>query len=156
HGPTDRYITRLRREIRTEYPGITAFFLSADIVGQILNFGLPAPIDVQVVGQNRRAHYARARSLPPGVAQIPRAGAVRVHQVVDAPELLFAVDRTRAEEAGLTQRDVANHLLISLSSSQQVAPNFWVNPQNGVNYPVAVQTPTYRAASVAEIERTPI
>jgi multidrug efflux pump subunit AcrB len=156
HAPTERYITRLRRAIRTEYPGITAFFLSADIVGQILNFGLPAPIDVQVVGQNRRANYALARSIAADVAKIPGAVDVRVHQVVDAPELLFAVDRTRAGEAGLTQRDVANHLLTSLSSSQQVSPNFWVNPQNGVNYPVAVQTPTYRAATIAEIERTPI
>jgi multidrug efflux pump subunit AcrB len=156
HAPADDYIAKLRSEIRSEYPGVTAFFLSADIVGQILNFGLPAPIDIQVVGQSRAANYALARQIEREAARVPGAVDVRLHQVVDAPELMFSVDRTRAQEAGLTQRDVANHLLVSLSSSQQVAPNFWLNPQNGVNYPIAAQTPQYRITSLADIERTPI
>jgi len=155
-GRTADDIALLRRELRHEYPGVIFFFESADIVGQILNFGLPAPIDVQVVGQNKAANYSAALKLAAIVSRIRGAADVHVHQVVAAPDLIFDVDRVRARAMGLTQRDVANDVLVSLSSSQQVAPNYWVNPVNGVNYAVAVQTPQTRISSMEDLAQTPI
>jgi len=149
-------VVRLRRVLNREYPGVVFFFQSADIVGQILNFGLPAPIDVQVVGQNKLANYQAAKGIAARLGRIPGAVDVHVHQVVDAPDLLFNVDRVRAQAMGLTQRDVANDVLISLSSSIQVQPNYWVNPVNGVNYPVAVQTPQSQVTDMEALERTPM
>ncbi len=135
---------RCARRLNREFPELTFFFQPADIVGQILNFGLPAPIDVQVIGP--LANAERQLRAWPGrssarMARIPGAVDVHLHQVVDVPELRFNVDRTRAEQLGLTQQDVANSLLISLTSSTQIAPNYWIDPRNGVDYPVAVQTP---------------
>jgi multidrug efflux pump subunit AcrB len=125
-------------------------------VGQILNFGLPAPIDVQVVGQNKLGNYAVARALAAKIGRVPGAVDVHVHQVMDSPDLLFNVDRVRAGAMGLTQRDVANDVLVALSSSAQVLPNYWVNPANGVNYPVAVQVPQTSLTNMEQLERTPI
>jgi multidrug efflux pump subunit AcrB len=158
HGPTWDYVRDLRARLPREFPTLSFFFQPADIVGQILNFGLPAPIDVQVVGPmaNEKANYAIARQIEHRLAAVPGAVDVHTHQVVDVPEFLFQVDRTRAGQLGLTQRDVANSLLVSLSSSTQVAPNFWIDPRNGVDYPVAVMTPQYRVNSSMELLHTPI
>ena len=158
HASTWNYIRRLRARLNSQFPALTFFFQPADIVGQILNFGLPAPIDVQVIGplSNTNANYALAKQVTARLARIPGAVDVHLHQVVDAPELRFNVDRTRADQLGLTQQDVANSLLISLSSNMQLAPNYWINPQNNVDYPIAVQTPEYRMTSTAELLGTPV
>jgi len=158
HGSTWGYVRELRKRLNREFPELTTFFQPADIVGQILNFGLPAPIDVQIVGplSNAKANYALAREIERRLARIPGAADVHTHQVVDVPELLFQVDRTRAEQLGMTQKDVADSLLISLSSSTQIAPNYWIDPRNNVDYPVSVMTPQYRVDSTSELLRTPI
>jgi multidrug efflux pump subunit AcrB len=158
HAPTWDYIRELRRRLNQQFPALTFFFQPADIVGQILNFGLPAPIDVQIVGTltNVPKNYALGKRIEARLARIPGAVDVHMHQVVDAPELRFDVDRTRAGQLGLTQRDVANSLLISLSSSGQIAPNFWINPASNIDYPVAVQTPQYRVDSTAALLQTPL
>jgi multidrug efflux pump subunit AcrB len=132
------------------------FFEAANITNQILNFGLPAPIDVQVTGRDAGPNYKIAQQLQERIARIPGAADVHIHQVVDAPQLRINVDRTKAGQLGLTQQNVANSLLISLSGSGQVAPNQWLNWGNGVNYPVLVQTPQYRIDSVDALMRTPI
>jgi len=149
-------VATLRKELHAQYPGITFFFQNADIVGQILNFGLPAPIDIQVIGQNKLANFAAARAISARVVRVRGAVDVHVHQVMNAPDLLFNVDRLRAQAMGLTQRDVANDLLVSVSSSGVVSPNFWVNPANGVNYPLAVQTPQSQLSTMDELRSTPI
>ncbi|BAC88817.1 efflux RND transporter permease subunit [Gloeobacter violaceus] len=158
HGPTHQYVERLRRTLETEFPELTFFFQPSDIVTQILNFGLPAPIDVQVSGppRNQAENYRIARKLESEIARIPGAVDVHLHQILDAPALRVNVDRTRAAQIGLSQRDVANTLLYSLASSGQSAPNYWLNPKNGVNYLVAIQTPQYRVDSAAALENTPI
>src|SRR5262249_36017010 len=126
--------------------------------GQILNFGLPAPIDVQVVGpvKNLEKNYAIAREIAQRVQRIPGAVDVHVHQVNDVPLMKFDVDRTRARELGYSQRDVASSMLISLSSSGQLSPNWWVNPSNNVDYLVAVQTPQYKMDSSEALLNTPL
>ena len=158
HASTWDYIRDLRHRLNRQFPDLTFFFQPADIVGQILNFGLPAPIDVQVIGPlaNAPANYALARQIATRLARVPGAVDVHLHQVVDAPELRFNVDRTRADQLGLTQQDVANSLLISLSGNLQLAPNYWINPQNGVDYPIIVQAPEYRMSSTAELLDTPV
>jgi multidrug efflux pump subunit AcrB len=158
HAPTAGYVHELRNRLNHDFPGLTFFFQPADIVGQILNFGLPAPIDIQVVGplSNAKPNYALARQIERRLARIPGAADVHTHQVVDVPEFLFEVDRTRAGQLGLTQRDVADSLLISLASSNQISPNYWIDPHNSVDYPVSVQTPQYRVDSTSELLRTPI
>src|SRR5467141_11569 len=150
------YVRRLRATLPNEFPGVTFFFLPADIVNQVLNLGLPAPIDVQVVGQDKRADYDVAVRLAAELRRIPGAVDVRVQQVVNMPEFLFSVDRIRAQQLGLTQRQVASNLLISLSSSGQTAPNFWLNPQNGVSYSVAVRTPLSKINALDALTNTPV
>ena len=132
------------------------FFQPANITSQILNFGLPAPIDLQVVGRNAVANYKIAQELANKIARIPGAADVHVHQVVDQPEIRLNVDRVKASQLGLTQRDVTSNMLISLSGNGTVAPNFWMNWANGVNYNVGVQTPQYRINSLDALLRTPI
>jgi len=156
HGPTWGYVNELRKKLRAEHPQATFFFQPSDIVSQILNFGLPAPIDVQVVGRNEDANYHLAKQIEGRIAQIPGAADVHMHQVRNAPTINVNVDRTRASQVGLTQRDVANSMLISLSSTSQVSPNYWLNPVNGVNYLIAVQTPPYRVDSTETLGSTPI
>ncbi len=154
-GSTWDYVRTLRRELPKEFPGVTFFFQPADMVNQVLNSGLPAPIDVQIVGHSEQ-NYDVARKLASQIAHIPGAADVRVQQVMDAPEIRFDVDRVRAQQIGLSQRDVASDLLISLSSSGQVAPNFWVNPANGVQYNVNVMTPQYKMSTVDQLQGTPV
>jgi CzcA family heavy metal efflux pump len=156
HRPTLDYERKIRETMARDFPELVIFFQPANITNQILNFGLPAPIDVQVVGRNAAANYKIAKDLERRVKLVAGAVDVHVHQEVSYPEVRVNVDRTKANEVGLTQRDVANSLLISLSSSGQIAPNQWLNPLNGVNYQVAVQTPTYKVDSFDALSRTPI
>ena len=155
HRPTWDYVKELRRELNAEFPDLTFFFEASDIVTQILNFGLPAPIDIQVVGRHPD-NYKVAKQIEARVSQIPGVVDAHVHQVVDTPELRVNVDRTRAEQIGLTQQDVANTVLYSLSSSGQAARNYWLNPQNGVTYLLAVQTPQNQIDSVDTLQSTPV
>lgn len=158
HHPTWQYVKQLRQKLEAQFPQLTFFFQPADIVTQILNFGLPAPIDVQVIGpsRNRKANYTIAKQIEAQIAKIPGTADVHLHQIVDAPELRINVDRTQAQQIGLTQRDVANNLLTSLSSSGQTSPNYWLDPVKGVSYLVAVQVPQYKINSLEALQSTPI
>ena len=144
HGPTAAYIKQLRTILPQQFPGATFSFLPADIVSQILNFGLPAPIDVQVIGRDQKANYAYATDLLKRIRTVPGIADLRIQQVFNYPQINVNVDRTLAGEVGLTQRDVANSLLVTLSGSGQVEPNFWLNNENGVSYPIVAQMPQYR------------
>jgi len=155
-GSTWDYVRRLRATLPNEFPGVTFFAVPADIVNQVLNLGLPAPIDVQVVGPNKLVNYQTATRLADAVRRVPGAVDVRVQQVANYPDLLFSVDRTLAQQLGLTQRQVASNLLISLSSSAQAAPNFWLNPQSGISYTVQVQTPPDQITSFEGLTSTPV
>ncbi|HJZ72884.1 MAG TPA: efflux RND transporter permease subunit, partial [Vicinamibacterales bacterium] len=156
HHPTDQYIHDLRRKLAQEFPGVLVSFIPADIVTQILNFGLPAPIDVQIVGRNLDGNRRFAAALLPRLAQVPGMADLRVHQAFNQPLLHLDVDRTRAVQTGFTQRDVANNLLISLSGSAQVTPTFWLNPATGVSYTIATQTPQYKVDSLQDIGTIPV
>jgi len=156
HAPTEKYIKQLRTTLAQKFPGTTFSFLPADIVSQILNFGLPAPIDLQVIGNNQTANYAYATDLLKRIRKIPGIADLRIQQVYDYPQLYVDVDRTLAGEVGLTQRDVANSLLVTLSGSGQVQPNFWLNTENGVSYPIVAQMPQYRIDSVSDLSNVPI
>jgi multidrug efflux pump subunit AcrB len=156
HRPTQEYERQFRTVLPAKFPNETFYFQAANITNQILNFGLPAAIDVQVVGNNAQAGYNFASQIQKQVAAIPGAVDVRIRQDVDYPSLRVNVDRTKADQTGLTQRDVASSMLISLSSSFQTGPNFWLNTANGVEYQVAVQTPQYRVDTFDAIRRTPI
>jgi multidrug efflux pump subunit AcrB len=150
------YTRKLRATLPNEFPGVTFTFLPADITSQILNLGLPAAIDVQVVGRNQLGNYQIATRLASEIKRVAGAVDVGVQQVVNVPELAFDVDRIRAEEIGLTERDVATSLLVSLSSSGQTAPNFWLDPQNGNSYRVSVMTPQMRINTLDALNRTPV
>jgi multidrug efflux pump subunit AcrB len=156
HQPSAAYVERLRQTLPERFPQCTFYFEPADITSQILNFGLPAPIDVQVVGVNRDANLVVAQKLQKEMAKVPGIADVHLHQMTDRPDLGLNVDRIMASELGLTQQDVSGSVLVSLSSTSQVSPNFWVNPDNRVNYRVAVQTPEYRVHSVDSLLNTPI
>jgi multidrug efflux pump subunit AcrB len=156
HKPTAEYVAKLREELPKRFPQCTFYFEPADITSQILNFGLPAPIDVQVVGVNRDGNLAAAQKLRQEMAKVPGIADVHLHQMTDRPNLNLNVDRVMASQMGLTQQDVSGSVLVSLSSTTQVSPNFWVNPDNRVNYRVAVQTPDYRVHSVDALLNTPI
>ncbi len=156
HKPTDGYKQEIRKAISKQLPEIIIFYQAADMVTQILNFGLPAPINVQVVGKDKVANLKIAKEIKSRIAAIPGAIDVHLQQVLDVPQIKVDVDRVRAQHIGLNQRDVANNLLISLTSSGQTAPNFWLNPKNGVSYLIAVQTPPYKLTSIAELEQTPL
>ena len=156
HAPTADYIKRLRTVLPQKFPGATFSFLPADIVSQILNFGLPAPIDVQVIGNNQKANYAYATDLLKRIRTVPGIADLRIQQVFNYPQINVEVDRTLAGEVGLTQRDVANSLLVTLSGSQQVHPNFWLNPENGVSYPIVAQMPQYRVDTMSDLINVPV
>ena len=156
HEPTAHYVARLRDELPRRFPGCTFYFEPADITSQILDFGLPAPIDVEVVGVNREANLAVAKKLRQEIAKVHGIADVHLHQMTDMPDLRLNVDRIMASELGLTQQDVSGSVLVSLSSTTQVSPNFWVNPTNRVNYRVAVQTPDYAIHSVDTLLNIPI
>ena len=155
-GSTRDYEVRLRKRLAEEFPDMSFFFQPANITTQILNFGLPAPIDLQVVGRDTDADYQIAQKLAARISGIPGAADVHVHQVIDAPELDLTVDRVKASELGLTQRDVTNSMLVSLTGNGTLAPNFWLNWSNGVNYNITVQTPQYKVNSLDALLRTPV
>jgi len=156
HRPTDQYVKVLRESLKDNFPGVSFAFLPADIVSQILNFGMPAPIDVQVVGFNRKANQEYAAAILSKIKKVPGLVDVRIQQAFNQPELHVNVNRTRARELGLTQRDVATNLLVSLSGSLQTAPNFWVNPSNNVSYPLVVQVPQSRLDSFNDLQNIPV
>ncbi|MGM9512583.1 efflux RND transporter permease subunit [Larkinella sp. GY13] len=154
--PTQDYIRKLRQVFREELPDVTFFFQPADIVSQILNFGLTAPIDVQVMGFDRGNNLKIARELQQKIAQVPGAVDVHLHQVLDAPELFVNVDRERAGQLGLNEQKIATNLMISMSGTAQVTPNFWPDPQTGFPYLIAVQTPPYRLNTLDKMLQTPM
>lgn len=158
HNPTAQYLRQLRHELPRRFPDLAFFFLPSDIVTQVLNFGLAAPVDVQVAGPAKNADkdLALARQMMGELAALPGIVDVHLQQVPETPDLRINVDRTLASQVDVTQKDVASDLLISLSSSNQTAPNFWLNPQNGVNYSIYVQTPQYRLDTLNALENTPV
>jgi multidrug efflux pump subunit AcrB len=156
HSPTAKYVHDLRRKLASQFPGTTFSFLPADIVSQILNFGLPSPIDIQVVGNNLGANREFADQLLGRVRQIPGTVDLRIQQPFDQPYLHVNVDRTKAQQVGYSERDVANNLLISLSGSFQTTPEFWLDPKNRVEYTLATQTPQYRIQSIQDLENVPV
>jgi multidrug efflux pump subunit AcrB len=156
HGAVRDDEVRLRKRLNERFPEMAFFFEPANITNQILNFGLPAPIDVQIVGQNARSNYSLAARLRERVARIPGAADVHIHQVFEQPQLNLNVDRVKAGQMGLTQRDVTSSMLISLSGNNQVAPSFWLNPTTGISYNVGVQTSQYRIDSLDQLLRTPV
>jgi len=156
HGSTAEYTDRLRRRLHQKFPDMVFFFEAANITNQILNFGLPAPIDVQVLSRDAASNYALARQIAEKVTRIPGAADVHIHQVVDYPAIDINVDRAKAGQVGLTQRDVATSLLISLSSSGQISPTQFLDWRTGVSYGINVQTPQYRNNSLDALLRTPL
>jgi multidrug efflux pump subunit AcrB len=146
----------LRLALMNRFPGVEFSFIPSDIVSQILSFGLPAPIDVQIVGRNFEANRVFAANLLTKMRGVPGLVDLRVHQVANQPSLQLDVDRTRAAQAGYTQRDIANNLLISLSGSGQTSPTFWLNPSTGVSYAIATMTPQYRMDSLQDLGNIPV
>jgi len=156
HHPTADYVRLLRRKLNDEFPGIQFAFLPADIVSQTLNFGMPAPIDVQIVGRDVDANRAFAARLLMKLRGVPGLADARIQQPADLPRIFIDVDRTRAQQAGFTQKDVANDLLITLSGSQQTTPTFWLNPLNGVSYNVVTEAPQYTIDSLQSLANIPL
>lgn len=156
HKPTAEYRSELRKVLRKKFPDCVFYFQASDIVNQILNFGLPAPIDIQISGRQAQANYALAQKIRTAVAKVPGAVDVHVHQVMYAPELRVNVDRTRAQTVGMTQNNVANSMLYALAGSGTASSNFWLDPQNGVNYSVVVQVPQRNIDSVEALQNLPI
>jgi multidrug efflux pump subunit AcrB len=156
HHPTFDYTRALRLELGRRFPGVQFTFIPADIVSQILSFGLPAPIDVQVVGRDLDANRQFAASLRDKLSQVSGLVDLRVHQAFNQPQLHLRADRTLVAETGFSQRDVATNLLISLSGSAQTTPTFWLNPSTGVSYSVATQTPQYQIDSLQALGNIPV
>jgi multidrug efflux pump subunit AcrB len=158
HRPTAEYLRLLREQLPHRFPDLEFFAQPADIVNQILNFGLPAPIDIQVTGPLAESgkNFQAARQIAAELRGVPGAVDVHVQQILDAPRIMVDSDRALAQQVGLTQRDVAGSLLISLTGSGATTTNFWLNNQNGVSYQVVVQTPQHRIASLDELQRTPV
>ncbi|HMH13589.1 MAG TPA: efflux RND transporter permease subunit [Edaphobacter sp.] len=156
HRPTDEYVHGLRDRLAREFPGLTFYFLPADIVSQILNFGLPAPIDIQIIGQNVEANREYANQLFNRVKYVPGTTDLRIQQPFNSPKLQVDIDRTKSQGAGYTARDVASNMLVALSGSFQTAPTFWLNPANGVSYSISTQTPQYLTDSLQGLGNIPI
>jgi multidrug efflux pump subunit AcrB len=156
HAPTAGYVQRLREELHHRFPGVTFYELPVDIVTQILNFGLPAPLDIQIVGNDQAGNRAWAERLLDRVKTVPGTADLRIQQPMDNPMLQVDVDRTKALQMGLTERDVANSLLTATSGSFQTSPTFWLNPKNGVSYSVAVQAPQYALDSLQDLANIPL
>jgi len=156
HHPTEDYIHHLRQTLPKEFPGVSFAFLPADMVGQILNFGLPAPIDIQIVGNDFEGNHAYADDLLRRIRYVPGTADLRIQQPFDEPYLRMRVERTKAEELGFSAHDIAQNLLVSLSGSFQTSPTFWVDPSNHVSYVIATQTPQYRTDTLQGLENIPI
>jgi multidrug efflux pump subunit AcrB len=156
HRPTAEYVARLRDVLPREFPDTVFSFPPADIVSQILNFGAPAPIDLQVRGSNLEANYAHAQRLLKAIRRIPGVADARIQQSNRSPVFAVEVDRSRAQELGLTARDVTNSLVVSLAGSSQVAPTYWLNPANGISYPIVMQTPQSALDSLSALANLPV
>jgi CzcA family heavy metal efflux pump len=156
HRPTEDYVRALREQLPRQFPGMTFAFLPADIVSQILNFGAPAPIDLQVRGANVAGNFAYANKLLARIKHIPGVADARIQQSSRNPTFNIDVDRTRAQYVGLTERDVTNSLVVNLAGSSQVAPTYYLNPDNGVSYSIVMQTPQFAIDSLSKLETLPI
>ncbi len=156
HRPTAEYVKILREELPSRFPGVTFSFLPADIISQILNFGAPAPIDLQIRGPNLTANFAYAQDLLRRLRHIPGLADARIQQSLNGPGFNVDVDRTRAQYVGITERDVTNSLVVNLAGSSQVAPTYFLNPENGVNYAIVMQTPQYQVDSLNALKSIPI
>jgi multidrug efflux pump subunit AcrB len=156
HRPTDEFVSTLRTELPKRFPGVEFFFQPADIITEILNFGLPAAIDVKVSGNNVYENAALAADMAKEIRKIPGAVDTHVHQRLDAPALDMQMDRTRLQQLGLTAANVGQNVLISLSGSSQTSPAFWLNPQSGIVYQIQVQAPQYRVDSMDALANMPV
>jgi multidrug efflux pump subunit AcrB len=156
HRPTAAYVRTLREELPGRFPGTTFSFLPADIISQILNFGAPAPIDLQIRGPDLAANFAYAQKLMRRLRHVPGLVDPRIQQSLSSPGFDVDVDRTRAQYVGVNERDVTNSLAVNLAGSSQVAPTYWLNPNNGVSYPIVMQTPQYQVDSLAALKNLPI
>ncbi|MDB5633487.1 MAG: AcrB/AcrD/AcrF family protein, partial [Tardiphaga sp.] len=156
HKPTANYVRALREQLPRQFPGVSFAFLPADIVSQILNFGAPAPIDLQIRGANLAANFEYANKLLTRIRSIPGIADARIQQSPNNPGFNIDVDRTRAQYVGLTERDVTNSLVVNLAGSSQVAPTYYLNPDNGVSYSIVMQTPQYKMDSLGALETLPI
>jgi len=156
HRPTAEYVHALREELPARFPGTTFSFLPADIISQILNFGAPAPIDVQIRGPKLAENYAYAQELLRRLRHVPGLVDARIQQSLSEPGFNVDVDRTRAQYVGITERDVTNSMVVNLAGSSQVQPTFWLNPENGVNYSIVMQTPQYQVDSLNALRNLPI
>jgi multidrug efflux pump subunit AcrB len=156
HAPTAGYVSRLREELPRRFPGLTFSFLPADIVSQILNFGAPAPIDLQIRGNDLNADFAYANKLLTEIRHVTGVADARIQQSANLPTLDVNIDRTRAQYTGVTAADVTNSLVVNLASSLQVAPTYWLNVKNGVTYPIALQTPQYALDSLPALQNLPV
>ena len=152
HRPTADYVRRLREELPARFPGVTFSFLPADIISQILNFGAPAPIDLQVRGPDLSADYSYAQNLLRRLRHVPGLADARIQQALNGPAFDVDVDRTRAQYVGINERDVTNSMVVNLAGSGQVAPTYWLNPENGVNYAIVMQTPQYQIDSLSALQ----
>ena len=156
HAPTAELVKTLREELPPRFPGVTFSYLPADIISQILNFGAPAPIDLQIRGPDVNANYAYAQKLLNGMRHIPGVADARIQQSLDSPGLNVDVDRTRAQFVGITEKDVTNSMVVNLAGSSQVAPTYFLNPSNGVSYSIVMQTPQYQMNSLNALKNLPI
>jgi multidrug efflux pump subunit AcrB len=156
HRPTADYVRLLREELPARFPGATFSFLPADIISQILNFGAPAPIDLQIRGRDLPANFAYAQSLVKKLRHVAGLADVRIQQSQTGPGINVDVDRTRAQYVGLTERDVTNSMVVNLAGSSQVAPTYWLNPDTNVSYPIVMQTPQYQMDSLDALRSLPI
>jgi multidrug efflux pump subunit AcrB len=156
HQPTADYVNQLRLSLAKQFPGVMFAFLPSDMVTQILNFGLPAPIDIQVIGNNLEGNRVWASQLMQQIKYVPGTADLRIQQPFDEPYMHLMIERTKAQELGFSAHDIAQNLLVSLSGSFQTSPTFWVDPKNGVSYSIATQTPQYRADSLQDLVNTPV
>jgi multidrug efflux pump subunit AcrB len=156
HHPTDGYVQNLRAKLGAEFPGTTFYTLPVDMVTQILNFGLPAPIDIQVIGNNIQGNREFINRLLRDISYVPGTADLHIQQPFNTPHFLVDVDRSKAQDIGLTQRDVAGSLLVSTSGSFQTSPTYWLDPKNGVSYTIAAQSPQYTLQSKADLENIPL
>ncbi|MGA8440468.1 MAG: efflux RND transporter permease subunit [Candidatus Sulfotelmatobacter sp.] len=156
HHPTGEYVDKLRLSLAKQFPGVMFAFLPSDMVTQILNFGLPAPIDIQVIGNNLEGNREWASDLMQKIRYVPGTADLRVQQAFDEPYLHLRIERTKAQELGYTGADIAQNLLISLGGSFQTSPTFWVDPRTGVSYSIATQTPQYRADTLQDLVNIPV
>jgi multidrug efflux pump subunit AcrB len=156
HKPTAQFVRALRKHLAANFPSITFAFLPADMIGQILNFGLPSPIDVQIVGNDVQGNRNFANMLLQKLRTVPGAVDLHIHQSFDYPQFNVDVDRTKAQLVGLTQQQVASNILVSLSGSFQTSPSFWVDPKNGTQYQVASQTPQYLLENLNDLGNSPL